>query len=71
MSQEEIENTYRIVRFYADPGIEREIICEGLSLEEAQDHCSDPETSSKTATSSEAMARTSARGSWFDGFTEE
>lgn len=50
--------TYRIVRHYAPHrDREREIIREGLTLEEAQDHC-DSEDSHKA-------------GEWFDGYTEE
>lgn len=37
--------TYEIIRFYA-PGIDRpnETIQTGLTLEEAQEHCNDPDT---------------------------
>lgn len=60
--------TYRIVRRFFT-GV-REIIAESLSLEDAQAHCSDPETSSSTCTSEEGMAR--ARfGPWFDSYEEE
>lgn len=55
--------TYRIVRNYfrSDaPG--RRTIKRGLTLEEARAHCQDPETSSKTATSARARARTRAYG---------
>lgn len=48
-------STYKIVRFYKD-GRPRKTIETGLTLEEAQEHCQDPET----------------RGDgWFDGYTEE
>ena len=63
--------TYKIVRFYSDPKFEKEIVRTGLSLEEAQAHCNDPETSYLTATSSEAEYLTALRGPWFDGFTSE
>ncbi len=39
---------YTVVRFYQNDRRPR-IIKRGLTLEEAQKHCNDPETSSKTA----------------------
>ena len=44
--------TYRIVRFFQKDH-PREIVEEGLSLSEAQEHCADPETSSRTCTEME------------------
>lgn len=61
---------YRIVRMYYSGDRRRRIIERGLTLEEAQRHCQDPETSSKTATSRTARARTKRHGYWFDGYTE-
>lgn len=62
--------TYKIVRFF--PNSQR-VIDRGLTLEQAQaqDHCNDPQTSSRTATSKAGKARTSRHGKWFDGFTAE
>jgi hypothetical protein len=65
------EPTYTITRFYQDESIERETIATGLTLEEAREHCNDPETSSTTATSTEAALRTEVCGPWFDGYGEE
>lgn len=48
--------TYRIVRFYRD-GTKVDIIERGVSLEEAQKHCSDPATRQE--------------GVWFDGYEVE
>lgn len=63
---------YRIVRFYKDhpEGKLREIVRTGLTLEEAQAHCNDPETSSSTATNDIARAGTKKYGAWFDGYEE-
>ena len=42
----------------------------GLTLEEAQAHCSNPETSSSTCQRATNVRRTRERGEWFDGYTE-
>lgn len=63
--------TYKIVRFFADPKREKETVVKGLTLEQAQEHCHDPETSSRTATSDAARERTRLYGPWFDGYDEE
>lgn len=64
--------TYKIVRFYQNnEDLNRTVVTRGLTLEQAQAHCNDPETSSRTATSPEAVARTEAHGAWFDGYEEE
>lgn len=61
--------TYKIVRkFFKYPG---ETIKEGLTLEEAQEHCSDPETSSRTCTDKENVLLTEEKGPWFDAYYEE
>ena len=59
---------YAIVRHYKDAGIRRRIIRTGVTIRQAREHCSDPETSSATATSSTARARTRRVGEWFDGW---
>lgn len=62
---------YMVRRNYFErPGYHR-TIKRGLFLEEAQAHCRDPETSSRTATSKAAMRRTREIGEWFDSFTAE
>jgi hypothetical protein len=50
--------TYKILRFYS-PRLKRdsEVIDTGLTLEEAQAHCEDPDTREE--------------GVYFDGYTEE
>lgn len=61
---------YSIVRFY-ERDWPSEVIAEGLTLEQAQTWCRDPETSSRTATGAVARDRTEARGAWFDGYELE
>jgi hypothetical protein len=48
------EPTYSIIRFRFNA--ENEVIREGLTLEEAQEHCNDPATHGD---------------GWFDGYEEE
>ena len=62
-------DTYRIVRFTHGKG--QRVIRRGLTLEEAQRHCQDPETSSTTCTKAANKARTRRLGMWFDGYTKE
>jgi hypothetical protein len=63
-------STYRIVRFIFN-GDNRTIL-HGLSLEEAQEYCSDPETSGKTAKGKAAQRFSATHGTmWFDGYEEE
>lgn len=61
---------YRIIRFYRDSYPGRRTIARGLTLEEAQAHCNDSETSSSTATGKVARARARRLGPWFDGYEE-
>ena len=62
-----MEIRYKIMRFYAK-GRAR-TLHRGLTLEQAEKHCSDPETSSKTAVLPLAKARTARLGDWFEGYT--
>lgn len=62
-------DTYKIVRMYFRGG--RRTIDTGMTLGEAKAHCGNPETSSRTATSAAARARTRKMGDWFDGFERE
>lgn len=63
-------STYRIVRKYQGNHEDEEIDTD-LTLEEAQAHCQDPETSSRTCTSKSGLARTRLKGPWFDAYYEE
>lgn len=60
---------YQIVRFYKGQG-HRSVIRKDVSLEEAQRHCKDPETSSSTCTGPVARDHTNRYGDWFDGYEE-
>ena len=60
---------YKIVRMYFKGG--NRVIKRNLTLEEAQEHCSDKETSSSTCTKSENKRRTSRMGPWFDGYENQ
>jgi len=62
--------TYKIVRFFLG-GYPKETLQTGLTLEEAQAHCSDLDTSSRTCTSAEGKKLTADRGEWFDGYYKE
>ena len=59
---------YKIVRMFAKDGKKSRTIKSGLTLDEAQAHCKDPETHSKTATSAKARRYTAVHGPWFDGY---
>lgn len=61
--------TYTVIRFFRDSGQGR-VIATGLTLEQAQAHCNDPETSSVTAIGAEGRRRTRRSGPWFDGWTK-
>lgn len=64
---------YKIIRFFKRDQVNgriKRVIKTGLTLEQAQAHCQDPETSSKTATSAKMKRYTLAHGPWFDGYEE-
>ena len=63
--------TFKIVRMYFSDSIPRRTIERGLSLAEAQTHCRNPETSSRTATNPTARRRTKRLGAWFDGYVRD
>lgn len=62
---------YKIVRHYFKGTPNHRTIKNGLTLEQAQEHCRDKETSSTTCTTSAGKLRTRQYGMWFDGYTEE
>ena len=61
---------YKIVRMYFNDNYRRRTIKQGLTLEEAQAWCKDPETSSSTCTEKKGLKRTEKYGQWFDGYEE-
>ena len=60
--------TYEVVRFYADAGRRTRVIIAECTLEEAQNYCNSPESSSTTCTSKAGKARTHRCGAWFNGY---
>ena len=62
---------YKIVRMYFNNDVSNRTIKKNLTLEEAQAHCKDPETSSKTCKKYAGRKRTQRFGPWFDGYSEQ
>lgn len=60
---------YKIVRLYFRGG--KRIIAKGLTLEQAQEHCENPETSSSTCQKTVNKNRTKRLGLWFDSYDDE
>jgi hypothetical protein len=62
---------YKVQRLYfRKPGVKR-TIKSGLPVEQAQAHCSNPETSSSTCRLAVNTRRTRQHGPWFESYTEE
>lgn len=61
--------TYKIIRHYRD-SYRKRTIDTVMTLEQAQAHCQDPETCSKTCTNATGIARTRKYGPWFDAYEE-
>ena len=61
---------YKIVRMFFNDDLGSPTIKTGLTLEEAQSHCRDKETSSSTCTNKIGIERTAKFGAWFDGYTD-
>ena len=62
---------YKIVRQYQSDHTRSRTIKTGLTLEQAQAHCRDPETSSSTCTRSDRKRITKRNGAWFDSYTDK
>lgn len=72
MEKENAEDvTYKIVRMFRDRDRPSEVLATGLTLEEAQTWCRDPETSWRTCTRGDRIAITERHGPWFDAYTKE
>ena len=59
---------YRIVRMFLRGPSRKVRGMNRLTLEQAQAHCADPETSSRTCTRSDKRRITKAHGPWFEGY---
>lgn len=70
MENQDSRDRYDIVRMYKNKWQGR-VILRGLTLEEAQQHCSNPETSSKTCTSAKSKSITRRNGEWFDSYRKQ
>jgi hypothetical protein len=62
---------YKIVRHYLNGKLTKRTINTGLTLEQAQEHCGDKETSSRTCKKYAGRKRTERYGAWFDGYSED
>jgi hypothetical protein len=59
---------FKVVRMFRSENRSTRTIKSGLTLAEAQAHCHDAETSSRTASSARALRYTERNGPWFDGY---
>lgn len=64
-----MEQLYQIRRFFQQG--RAKVIKTGLTLDEAQAHCKDPETSSRTCATAAGKSLTARRGQWFDGYEKD
>lgn len=64
------KGTYKIVRMFRGDHPSK-TVRRGLTLEEAQEHCREPSTSSSTCTDAKGLALTRKFGPWFDGYESE
>lgn len=61
---------YNIIRFYRDSVQRRRFVKRVPTLALAQEHCKNPETSSRTCTNANGKRRTRRCGPWFEGYEE-
>ena len=61
-----MDDLYNVERLYFEGG--KSVLRRGLTLDEAQAHCQDPETSSSTCSAAKAASVGSKQ--WFDCYTE-
>ena len=64
---------YKIMRIFREDNKPSRNVrgLKNLTLEEAQAHCRNPETSSSTCTGSAPRRRTAQHGAWFDAYAEQ
>ncbi len=62
-------DNYKIIRFRQRGG--SRVVKKGLTLEQAQAHCADKETSSSTCQLAINRRRTKEGGPWFDGYDHQ
>ena len=63
--------TYYIERLYFSSDVANKVLHRGLTLDEAQAHCRDPETSASTCADPKLKALTKRVGPWFDAYEKE
>ena len=63
--------SYKIVRMFFSDDVPTKTVKIGMSLEKAQSHCRDKETSSSTCSGITGGECTEKYGKWFDGYEEE
>lgn len=61
---------YKIIRHYQDPNMAPVLLTYVETLDQAEEWCRDPQTSSSTAWAPEATGHTESYGPWFDGYEE-
>lgn len=64
------DERYDIIRMFFSDDYDTFVVKRNVTLEEAQAHCSDPETSSRSGTSDWVKAYTEKYGDWFDGYEQ-
>jgi len=62
--------TYKVQRIYFH-GSRKQTLARGLTEEQAQEWCRDPEGSSSTCIKRTNVRRTKRSGPWFECYTEE
>lgn len=62
---------YKIIRFFQNDQYKKQVIKRNLTLAEAQEHCSNPETCSKTATCTPMYRGKPVVDGWFDGYESQ
>ena len=64
-----MKDSYKVIRKFMNHS--SKTLRKNLTLEEAQEHCDDPETSSRTCNNSAGKRRTRDHGPWFDCYDQQ